>query len=150
MDNSSKILFKIVTPDGVVCADEVDSVNIPTSNGEIGIMRGHAPLVAVVVAGELRFKKDDQETALAVSSGVVEVRPNSEVYVLADTAERAQHIDLERAQAAVARARELMKQQANLADVDFARLQAKMEKELARLRIGKKYRKINTISIRNG
>lgn len=149
MDKSHKILFKIVTPDGVVCADDVDSINIPTSNGEIGVMPGHAPLVAVVVAGELRFKKDNQETALAVSSGVVEVRPNSEVYILADTAERAEHINLERAQAAVARAQELMRQQANLDDVDFARLQAKMEKELARLRIGKKYRKINTINIRN-
>ena len=105
-------------------------------------MPRHIPLVSIISAGELRLKKDGAEIPLVVSGGVLEIRPGSQLYVLADTAERAEHIDMERAEAARARAEELMKQKEQMADVDFARLQAKMEKELARLRVGRKYRKI--------
>ena len=63
-----------------------------------------------------------------------------ELYIVADTAERAEQIDIARAEAARQRAEELMKQQ-QIADVDYARIQAKLEKELARVRVGKKYRK---------
>ena len=134
------IKFKIVTPDGIMYDDAVDQVTIPTAMGQITVLPNHIPLISVLAAGELVIKKDDELTNLAVSSGVLEVRPGSELYIVADTAERAEQIDIERAEVARKRADELMKQE-HVADVDYARIQAKLEKELARIRVGKKYRK---------
>ena len=134
------IKFKIVTPDGIIHDDVVDQVSIPTTMGQITVLPNHIPLISVLTAGELIIKKGEEVTNLAVSSGVIEVRPGSELYIVADTAERAEQIDIARAEAARQRAEELMKQQ-QIADVDYARIQAKLEKELARVRVGKKYRK---------
>ena len=134
--------FKIVTPDGVIYEDEIESVSLPTLNGEITILPHHIPLISVIKAGEIRIVKDNHETGIAVSSGVIEVRESGEVIVIADTAERAEHIDIERAEQARQRAEELMKQEKFADDRQFATLQAQMEKELARIRVGKKYRNI--------
>ncbi|HYE59719.1 MAG TPA: ATP synthase F1 subunit epsilon [Candidatus Kapabacteria bacterium] len=136
------LTFSIVTPDGVTYQDDVDQVTIPTTKGHVTILPGHIPLVAILAPGELIAKKKDYEVPLAVSGGILEVRPGNVIYVLADTAERAEHIDVERAETARQRAEELMKQQHATDDVEFARLQAKIEKELARVRVGKKYRKL--------
>lgn len=136
------MLLKIVTPDGITYENEIDQISVSTQKGEITILPHHIPLISVLKAGEVRILKAGQEIDMAVSTGVLEVRPNNEVYILADSAERAESIDLERAEASRKRAEELMAQKQSLEDVEFARLQAKMEKELARLRIGKKYRKL--------
>ena len=136
------MLLKIVTPDGVTYESEVDQVSVPTQSGEITILPHHIPLISVLKAGELRIQKEKHEVLIAVSSVVIEVRPNSEISIIADTAERAEHIDIERAEAARARAEQLMKEKSSLEEVEFARIQAKMEKELARLRVGKKYRNL--------
>ncbi len=133
--------FKIVTPNGIVYEDTVDKVAIPTKLGDIVVLEKHAPIVSVLRAGELVIHKDKNEIPLAIAGGVLEVRPTGEVYVMADAAERAEEIDLERAEAARARAEELMKQKDAALNIDFARLQAKIEKEMARLTVGKKYRK---------
>jgi F-type H+-transporting ATPase subunit epsilon len=90
----------------------------------------------------MKIKDAMGEQILAVAGGFVEVRPNNEVVILADNAERAEEIDLDRAEAAHKRAEEAMKQAQESSDVDFARLQAIMERELNRLRVGKKYRKL--------
>ncbi len=135
------LTLKIVSPDGVTYDSTADSVSLPTVTGEITILPHHVPLVTVLKAGEVRVKAQEQEFFLSVSSGVVEIRPNSVVYVLAETSERAEHIDLARAEAARARAAELMQTQERLDDEDFARLTASLEKELVRLRVGSKYRK---------
>jgi len=134
--------FKIVTPDGVIYEDEIESVSLPTQNGEITVLPHHIPLISVIKIGEIRIVKDGHEVGVAVSSGVLEVREQSEVIVIADTAERAEHIDLERAEAARKRAQELMLQEKFEDDVQFAALQAQMEKELTRIKVGNKYRKI--------
>ena len=136
------LTLKIVTPDGITYDSAAESVSLPTVTGEITILPHHVPLVTVLKAGEMRIKASGQEFALAVSSGVVEIRPNSVVYVLAETAERAEHIDLSRAETARVRAEELMKSQERLNDEDFARVMGKLEKELARLRVGHKYRNL--------
>lgn len=134
--------FKIVTPDGVIYEDEIESVSLPTLSGEITILPHHIPLISVIKAGEIRIAKDNHEIGIAVSSGVIEVRESNDVVVIADTAERAEHIDIERAEQARQRAEELMKQEKFADDRQFATLQAQMEKELARIRVGKKYRNI--------
>ena len=133
--------LKVVAPSGVLYEDEAEKVTIPTQQGAITVYADHMPLVSVLQAGELVIHKPNGDVAsLAVSSGVLEVRHDSVVYVMADTAEHAADIDLERAEKARQRAEELMKQQHNVEDVDFARLQALLEKELARLGVAKRYK----------
>jgi len=134
--------FKIVSPDGIVYESEIDKVTMPTEAGQITVLPNHAPLVSVLKAGELIVYKSGTMYGLAVSGGIIEIRPEGQVVILADTAERAEDIDVERAESARKRAEELLRQQQNVADVDFARLQAVIEKELARVSVAKKYRKL--------
>lgn len=132
----------IVSPDGPTFTGEVESVSLPTTMGEITVLPHHVPLIAVLAPGEARIKNATEAIFLSVSGGVIEVRSDNSVYVLAETAERAEHIDLARAETAKARAEELMKQRDRMDDEQFALVMAKMEKELARLRVGKKWRKL--------
>lgn len=135
--------FKIVTPHGVTYDDTIEKVTVPTRAGMITILPNHAALVSVLCPGEMViYKEGSSSVSVAVASGILEIRPTGEVYVMADSAERAEHIDIARAEEARMRAEELMKKQDQIADIDFARLQAKMEKELARISVGNKYRKL--------
>lgn len=134
--------LNIVSPYGSLYEDEAVQVTIPTGAGEVTILPEHMPLVSVLVPGELTIKKPNGDSSvLAVSSGILEVKQDSTVYVMADTAEHATDIDVERAEKAKKRAEELLKEKHNLEDVDFARIQASIEKELARLGVAKQYKK---------
>lgn len=135
-------MFKIITPERVVFSDEVEQVSINTREGEITVLPHHLPLVGLLVPGELRYKKNNTEHAIATSTGFVEVRADNSVVILADTAEHAGEIDLAKAQEAHDRATRLMSESRNKEAVDFSALSAKLEKELARLRVAKKYRNI--------
>ncbi len=132
--------FRIVTPDGVIYEDDIEKVSIPTTTGDIMVLENHVPLLSLLKAGEMVIYKADHTVSLAISQGMLEVHHDHTVSVLADTAERAEHIDISRAEEARKRAEALLTEQEHVADVDFARLQAKMEKELARISVGKKYR----------
>ena len=136
------IEFKIVTPDGIIYEDKIEKVTVPTTSGEITILPKHIPLVSVLKAGELIAYKDGNPVAMSVAGGVIEVQPDNKIYIMADTAERAEHIDIERAEAARKRAEELMKEKENETDVDFARLQSMIEREMARIKVAKKWRKL--------
>jgi F-type H+-transporting ATPase subunit epsilon len=148
-NKTSKLTFKIVTPERVTYSDEVEQVTIPTEAGEITILPNHSPLVSILIPGELRIKKDGQLIHISVSTGFVEVKrfvgQRSELYILADTAERAEEIDIERAKQAKARVEKMLAEQQNMADVDFARLQAVLQRENARLKVVNKYRKIKKL-----
>ena len=136
------ITFKIVTPERVVYEDTITKVTIPTTEGEITVLPEHAPLVTMLSAGEMQVHKESGDMVeLAIAGGVLEIRPDSEVYVMADTAERGEDIDLQRAQKAKERAEELLKEINDVADVDYARLQAVIERELARISVGNRYRR---------
>ena len=139
---SKNIKFKIVTLDRVTYEDQVDQLIVPTESGEITVLPRHAPLVSILKPGELRIKKNGHIISLAVSIGFVEIRKNSEVYILADSAERAEEIDIEASRAARARAEDLLQQKQNRNDVDFAKLQAIINREVARLKIAGKYRNL--------
>ena len=134
--------LKIVTPDGVVYEDSVDEVVLPTTTGQIGVLPNHTAMVSRLTAGEIEVKKKGESVGIAVSTGFLEIRPGNEIYIVADTAERAEHIDLERAEAAHRRAEELLRQEHNIEDIEFAKVQAQIEKEFARLGVAKKYRNI--------
>lgn len=95
----------IVTAERLMFSDEVQSVVAPGAAGELGILPSHAPLLTSLVPGELRITKDGEQSAIVLSGGFLEVIGNH-VTVLADTAEQAEEIDVDRAQAALKRAEE--------------------------------------------
>ncbi len=134
--------FRIVTPERIVFEDVVDQVSLMTRDGEVTILPHHIPLISIVQAGELRYKKNGEEKFIAVSGGFVEVRVDNTLTVLADTAEHAQEIDITRAEAAKAKAEKLMQESRNKEDVDFVSIQANMEKALNRVKTANKYRKL--------
>lgn len=135
--------FSIITPEKTVFTGDVNSVQLPTVDGEIGVYPNHIPLVGIIKSGVAILRKEHEEDRfVALSGGYVEVQKDR-VIVLADTAERAEDIDLERAEAARKRAEELMRQKVSAEDVDYVALAAQMEKELARVKARKrKYRDV--------
>jgi F-type H+-transporting ATPase subunit epsilon len=141
-----QIKLKIVTPEKVLFENSVAQVSISTTMGEITILPNHIPLVSQLASGEIIIKTDKGEEGLmAISGGFVEVLPD-QVVILADTAERAEDIDEERAEQARQQAVEILK--TKVADSEaFAMFTAKIEKELARLKVARKYK---TRGIRTG
>ena len=91
--------LEIVTPERLVEKDTVSEVQIPGKDGYLGILPGHAPLITELGVGEIKYRGDGMEYRLAVAWGFAEVLPNK-VTILAETAERANEIDLERARKA--------------------------------------------------
>ncbi|HLD27699.1 MAG TPA: ATP synthase F1 subunit epsilon [Patescibacteria group bacterium] len=136
-----KIKFKIATPEKIVYEDEIDQVTLPTRLGEITVLPNHIPIVSSLVPGEILIKKDGLEVPLATSGGFVESSGN-QISILADTAERLEEIDETRAEEARQRVKELLDKKQDVAEVDFAALAAKMEKELARLKVARKYKNV--------
>ncbi len=134
----AKIDFEIVTPERVVYSDEIERVSLPTPQGEITILPHHIPLISALSAGELKVAKGNEEIIMAISSGYVEVRPNK-VIVLADTAERAEEIDIARAEKARKKAEELLKTR-RTDQKEFAAVMSVIEKELARMKVAEKHR----------
>jgi F-type H+-transporting ATPase subunit epsilon len=99
----TKLLLELVTPDRAILREEVDEVVVPGSEGYIGILPGHAPLLATLQVGELWYRIGQEKRVLAAAGGFVEVLPDR-VTVLAQIAERAEEIDVARAEAAKKRA----------------------------------------------
>ncbi|MFA7244834.1 MAG: F0F1 ATP synthase subunit epsilon [Candidatus Magasanikbacteria bacterium] len=140
--STQTLKFTIITPEKKVYKNDVFQVSIPTTSGEITVLPSHIPMVSVLQAGEMRIKDKDGEHPYAISGGFLEVRANSELVILADSAERADNIDLARAEEARKRAEEEMEKVKNTEDVDYARLQALIDKEMNRIRVANKYRKL--------
>jgi len=124
-------LLEVVTPFGLVVSSKVEEVYVPGSQGDFDILPGHAPLLTSLRIGELHYKMDKGVHYLAVNRGFVEVTP-VRTTVLVDTAESAADIDVERAQAAKARAEEKLK---TLTPKDPAYLQELEALERAKVRL---------------
>ena len=107
--------LQIVTPDRLIVQDAVDEVQIPGSEGYFGVLPGHTPLLASLAVGEMWYRKGQEKTFLAIAFGFAEVLPDR-VTILARLAERAEEIDIERAEAARQRAEARLTERA---DVDF-------------------------------
>ena len=125
-----KLELDIVTPERRVLAEEVHEVIVPGTDGYMGVRPGHAPLMAVLQVGELTYRDDSGQHVMAVSGGHVEVLRTS-VTVLAATAEKADEIDVERAQKAQQRAEQRLKSPD--ADTDVVRAQIALARALNRL-----------------
>jgi F-type H+-transporting ATPase subunit epsilon len=132
------IKLEIVTAERQVYSDDVDFVSAPGVMGTLGILPKHSPLLTALEVGELRFRKGDEEERFAVGGGFMEVRPDK-VIVLADTAERAEEIDLERAMAARQRAERLLKERPP--GVDMSAIEGALRRSRIRLKVGRLRRK---------
>ncbi|OFW09168.1 MAG: ATP synthase F1 subunit epsilon [Acidobacteria bacterium RIFCSPLOWO2_02_FULL_67_36] len=126
------IQLQIVTPDRLIVRDEVDEVEIPGSEGYLGVLPGHTPLLASLAIGELWYRKGQEKTYLSIAFGFAEVLPDR-VTILARLAERAEDIDVERAEAARTRAEQRLAQP--VAEVDYERARAALVKSLTRLQV---------------
>lgn len=131
--------LEVITAEREVLSEDVESVVAPGMEGQLGILPRHAPLLTALVPGELRARKPGgEELVLALSGGFMEVLPDR-VIVLADAAERAEEIDLERAEAARRRAQERLAHPTP--EVDLARAQASLQRALVRLRVAQRRRR---------
>ena len=130
--------LELVTAERLVYSDEVDMVIAWGMEGQLGILPHHAPLMTMLQPGELIIKKDNEETYMAVSGGFLEVRPDK-VIILADACERAEEIDIARAEEAKRRAGEFMK--APPAEVEAATAEAALRRSLVRLKVAEKIRR---------
>jgi F-type H+-transporting ATPase subunit epsilon len=131
----SHLTLEIVTPDRAIAHEQVDEVEIPAENGYLGILPGHTPLVAALRVGELWYRRGQEKTYLSVAFGFVEVQPDR-VTILAQVAERADEIDLVRAEAALRRAEaELSKPSP---DLDLERARLALLKALIRVQVATK------------
>ncbi|MBM3948477.1 MAG: F0F1 ATP synthase subunit epsilon [SAR202 cluster bacterium] len=129
--------LEIVTAERLVYSEEVSSVVAPGFDGELGILPHHAPLLTLLKPGELRIRKDGQETLMAVTGGFMEVFENK-VVVLADAAERDSEIDLARAEEALKRAKERIV--ARGADLNLEHALSSMRRAEARLKVARRRR----------
>src|SRR4051794_19816505 len=115
----TRISLEIVTPDRAIAREDVDELQLPGSEGYLGVLPGHTPLLAMLKVGELWYRIGSEKFYLAVAFGFAEVLPDR-VTVLAQVAERAQDVDVERAEAAKRRAEERLAA-ARVPDIDFER-----------------------------
>jgi F-type H+-transporting ATPase subunit epsilon len=122
--------LEIVTAERVVFSEEVDVVIVPGIEGQLGVLPYHAPLMTTLEPGELLVRKGGEELSLAITGGFVEVRPDR-IIILADAAERAEEIDVARAEEAKRRAEERLKER--VPEVDLLRAEAALRRSLARL-----------------
>ncbi len=136
------IKLDIVTAERVVFSEDVDVVVAPGVEGQLGILPHHAPLMTMLLPGELLVRKGGEEFALAISGGFLEVRPDR-IIILADAAERVEEIDVARAEAAKRRAEERLK--THPPEVDMARAEAALRRSLARLKVVERRRKRKTL-----
>jgi F-type H+-transporting ATPase subunit epsilon len=126
--------LQIVTPDRGLVREQVDEVHIPGSAGYFGVLPGHTPMLAALSVGELWYRQGQEKTYLAISHGFAEVLPDR-VTILAKVAERAEDIDVGRAEAAKRRAEERLGPALSRGDVDYERARVALIKAMARLQV---------------
>ena len=129
------LMLELVTPERAVALETVDEVEIPGVDGYLGVLPGHTPLLVALKVGELWYRKGEDRTYISVAFGFAEVLPDR-VRVLAQVAERATDIDIDRAEAAASRARERIA--SSVDDVDFERAQLSLLKSTLRVEVSKK------------
>jgi F-type H+-transporting ATPase subunit epsilon len=130
------IELEIVTPERLAYSDTVDSVVLPGSEGEIGVLPHHAPLVSMLGVGELRIRKDGQEETFAIAGGFLQVRPDK-VVVMAETADLASEIDLEKAQEARREAERALEGGFH-EGADLSAARAQLQQALLRIRVAER------------
>jgi F-type H+-transporting ATPase subunit epsilon len=126
-----------VTPDRLIVHEQVDEVVAPGADGYFGVLPGHTPLLALLQVGMLWYRKGQEKFYLAIAFGFAEVLPDR-VTILAQIAEKADEIDVTRAEAAKARAEQRLTRPQ--VEVDFERARIAMMKSLIRLQVAARAR----------
>ena len=142
------IQFKIVTPEKIVFEADIYQATLPVEGGEVTILPEHIPYIGTLKAGELILRQEagSEEISLVTSGGFVEFHQNT-LLILADTAERAEEIDLARAEEARQRAEKLKEEMTQMSEEEYARTAALLEKELARVRVARKHHSRRGVSL---
>jgi F-type H+-transporting ATPase subunit epsilon len=130
------LLLEIVTPEKLAYSDEVDAVVLPGSEGELGVLPHHAPLLSMLGVGELRIRKAGTEESFAIVGGFLQVRPDR-VVVMAETADMASEIDLEKAQQARREAEQALESGYH-EGADLAAARAALQQALLRIRVAER------------
>ncbi len=133
--------LEIDTPEGKTFSDMVDLVVVPGSEGELGILPAHAPLVSALQPGELRYTKDGQEYSLAVGAGLVEVQ-RDKVAVLSDLAVNEADIDEHAVEHALESAQKALAEGGDEDPDKVAALHLAIQKSLAQLHVKRKRRSL--------
>jgi F-type H+-transporting ATPase subunit epsilon len=133
----TKLLLEIVSADRSLVHEVVDEVEIPGADGYFGVLPGHTPLLALLGAGELWYRQGQDRQYLLIAFGFAEVQPER-VTILAQIAERAEDIDVNRAQAALKRAQERLA--APVIEIDFERARIALLKSLVRIQVASRVR----------
>jgi F-type H+-transporting ATPase subunit epsilon len=133
----TKIHLQIVSADRSLVNETVDEVQIPGADGYFGVLPGHTPLLALLGAGELWYRRGSEKVYLSIAFGFAEVQPDR-VTILAQIAEKAEEIDVARAEAAKKRAEERLAQAT--VDMDFERARIALLKSLVRLQVSSRAR----------
>jgi F-type H+-transporting ATPase subunit epsilon len=124
--------LEIVTPDKLVVDDRAEEIQIPGKQGYLGVLPGHAPLITELAVGEISYRRGGTTQRLAVAWGFAEVLPEK-VTILAQTAERAEEVDVARAERARERAEARLK--SGDPNTDYPRAQTALERAQARLEV---------------
>jgi F-type H+-transporting ATPase subunit epsilon len=128
--------LEIVTPERLAYSDEVDSVQLPGSEGELGVLPRHAPLISTLGVGELRIRKGGAEESFAIVGGFLQVRPDK-VVVMAETADMASEIDLEKAKEARRQAEAALESGFH-EGADLSAARAALQQALIRIRVAER------------
>lgn len=132
------IRLDIVTPERMVYSDDVNMIIARATDGDVGILPGHAHMIAGLAIWPLRILKDEGEVQISLCSGFIEVRPEK-VTILAGCAEKPEEIDIARAQSAKERAESRLKEQAE--GIDVTRAEAALHRAIMRLRVAESEKK---------
>ncbi len=136
----AKLKIKLITPSRTILEEEAEIITANTIDGRIGIMANHTPIVSILKPGELLVQNEGKQNPLAVAGGVIEMFDNT-LIILADTAERADEIDLERAQQAAKKLAEELKSKENLDINTYNALSYQLLRNQTRIDVYKKWRK---------
>lgn len=128
---ASTIKLEVVTPERLLVSEDVDEIIAPGYEGEFGVLPEHTQYLAILAIGILRYRKGSDVRKLAVGGGFAEVMPDR-VVVMADVAEKAEEIDLERARRAHARAEELLRS-LSLDDATYEKAHAALQRAIVRM-----------------
>jgi len=131
---ASTIRLDLVTPEKTVLSEDVDEVIVPGYEGEFGVLPEHTQFLSIVKVGVLRYRKGTEWHKVALGGGFAEVTPER-VVVLADTAERADEIDLERARRAKERAEEALKKDLSVEDETYEKASGAMQRAITRISV---------------
>ena len=126
----------VITPEKNALSKEVDSLVAPASDGEVGILPGHAPFLTKLGFGELRLRKGNSVEYFAVAGGFLEVKPGNQVSIFAEDADQADEIDVEREKLEAEKAEAQLKEAKTLTAEEYAKVEANLAKTIVKIKVG--------------